>query len=185
QESCGCCLMERQMNRMEMYFNKSVYHMHELLMKSKTALMNMRSRVAFSVSLNSEENMRCMGPFRSNKTIDYKHAFLNLGGSYNTSTGIFTVPRSGVYVIALTVYSDAGSPGNTLAACAILHVNGKVVAGPSEKNKQDQEDSVTVVLALHLKAGDKVMVTLPIGCCICDSYHHYNTFSGFLLYPTE
>lgn len=100
-------------------------------------------------------------------------------------TGIFTVPRSGVYSIALTVYSDAGSPGNTLAACAGLLVNGQLVTGPREKNMQDQEDSATIVVALHLKAGDKVSVSLPIGCFLCDDSSHYNTFTGFLLYATD
>ncbi|KAI4815581.1 hypothetical protein KUCAC02_005722 [Chaenocephalus aceratus] len=68
---------------------------------------------------------------------------INLGDSYSTETGIFTVPRSRVYSLALTVYSDAGAPGNTLAACASLQVNGLVVAGSKDRNMQDQEDSAT------------------------------------------
>uniref|UniRef100_A0A3P8U9Y7 Cerebellin 20 n=1 Tax=Amphiprion percula TaxID=161767 RepID=A0A3P8U9Y7_AMPPE len=143
------------------------------------------SRVAFSVALNNESNMVCFGPFRADASVIYRHVFLNLGGDYNVSTGVFTVPRSGVYSLALTVYSDAGTPGGSLAACATLQVNGKVVAGPSERNTQDQEDSVTIVLALHLKAGDKVAVNLPTGCFLCDDKSHYNTFSAFLLYCTE
>lgn len=143
------------------------------------------SRSAFSVALTSEIGLKCFGPFRDDKLILYKHVFINLGNSYNPATGIFTVPRSGVYSLALTVYSDAGSPGNTLAACASLQVNGRVVAGPSEKNMQDQEDSATIVMAVHLNPGDRVSVNLPIGCFLCDDNSHYNTFSGFLLYATD
>lgn len=143
------------------------------------------SRSAFSVALTNGKNLKCFGPFRDDKLIIYEHIFINLGDGYSAETGIFTVPRSGVYSLALTVYSDAGSPGNTLAACASLRVNGQVVAGPREKNMQDQEDSATIVVALHLQAGDQVAVNLPIGCFLCDDNSHYNTFTGFLLYATD
>ncbi|TMS07210.1 Complement C1q-like protein 2 [Larimichthys crocea] len=76
-------------------------------------------------------------------------------------------------------------PGNTLAACASLQVNDVVLAGPKDKNMQDQEDSATVVLAVHLNAGDQVSVKLPIGCFLCGDNSHYNTFTGFLLYATD
>lgn len=116
------------------------------------------------------------------QVVPFKQAFLNLGGGYNSTNGIFTVPHTGLYSLALTVYSDAGTPGGKLAACAGLQVNGQVVAGASEKNNLDQEDSSSAAVALHLKAGDQVAVFLPRGCLLCDDSSHYNTFSGFLLY---
>lgn len=127
----------------------------------------------------------CLGPFRDDRLIAYNAVFMNLGDSYSTDTGIFTVPRSGVYSLALTVYSDAGSPANTLAACARLLHNGREVAKTTDENMQDQEDSATIVVALRLAAGDQVSVHLPIGCFLCDGNSHYNTFSGYLLYATD
>ncbi|XP_070762180.1 complement C1q-like protein 4 [Enoplosus armatus] len=186
QASCGCCLMQQQIHRMKMFFNMSLNELEKELIKTKTVLNNVRaSRSAFSVALSNENNLKCFGPFRDDRLIAYKHVFINLGDGYSAETGIFTVPRSGVYSLALTVYSDAGSPGNSLAACAGLQVNGKLVAGPREKNMQDQEDSATIVVALHLKAGEQVAVNLPIGCFLCDDKSHYNTFTGFLLYATD
>uniref|UniRef100_UPI0037E7EC9E complement C1q-like protein 2 n=1 Tax=Semicossyphus pulcher TaxID=241346 RepID=UPI0037E7EC9E len=186
QASCGCCLMQQQIHRMKEFFNMSLSELEKELVKTKTVLNNVRaSRSAFSVALTSEKSLKCFGPYRDDKIIPYQHVFINLGGGYSLSTGIFTVPRSGVYSLALTVYSDAGAPGNTLAACAGLLVNGKVIAGPREKNMQDQEDSATIVVAVHLKAGDMVAVNLPIGCFLCDDSSHYNTFTGFLLYATD
>ncbi|XP_039987161.1 cerebellin 20 [Xiphias gladius] len=186
QASCGCCLMQQHIHRMKMFFNMSLNELEKELTKAKTVLNNVRaSRSAFSVALTSDSNLNCFGPFRDDKLIVYKHVFINLGDGYSVDTGIFTVPRSGVYSLALTVYSDAGSPGNSLAACASLQINGRLVAGPREKNMQDQEDSATIVVALHLKAGDQVAVNLPIGCFLCDDNSHYNTFTGFLLYATD
>ncbi|XP_034557454.1 C1q-related factor-like [Notolabrus celidotus] len=186
QASCGCCLMQQQIHRMTQFFNTSLNELEKELIKSITVLNNVRaSRSAFSVALTNQQKLDCLGPFRDDRLIAYKHVFINLGEGYNVDTGIFTAPRSGVYSLALTVYSDAGSPGNTLAACASLQVNGQVMAGPRERNMQDQEDSATIVLALHLQAGDKVAVNLPIGCFLCDNSSHYNTFTGFLLYATD
>ncbi|XP_049580980.1 cerebellin 20 isoform X2 [Syngnathus scovelli] len=186
QATCGCCLMQQKIHRMKMYFNTSLSELENELTRTKNTLNNIRaSRSAFSVALTNSDTLTCYGPFRDDKLITYQHVFINLGRGYNAATGVFTAPRDGVYSLALTVYSDAGSPGNSLAACANLQVNGQVVAGPKEKNKQDQEDSASIVLAIHLAAGDKVAVNLPIGCFLCDDKSHYNTFTGFLLYATD
>ncbi|XP_078100377.1 complement C1q-like protein 4 [Sander vitreus] len=184
--SCGCCLMQKQVERMESFFNISVNAMSKDLKKSKTALNNIReSRSAFSVALNNARQLSCFGPFTNKTVVIYKHVFINLGGGYSVETGIFTVPRSGVYSVALTVYSKAVSPFTTLAICAELQVNGQVVAGTRDINNEDLEDSGTFVVAIQLKAGDKVAVNLPIGCFLCDDSSHYNTFTGFLLYATD
>lgn len=142
------------------------------------------SRSAFSVALTNQPGWFCLGPFNDDKVVTYKDEFINLGNGYNVDSGVFTVPRSGVYSIALTVYSGGTIPPNALTVCASLQVNGVVVARPKEQNTQDKEDSATVVLSLHLNAGDQVAVVLPAGCSLCDNKSHYNTFTGFLLYAT-
>lgn len=134
------------------------------------------------MALYSDGGFRCLGPFSSRRDIVYKQVFINLGGSYDDGTGAFTIPRSGVYSLALTVYSDAGAADSKLAACAALQLNGLMLSEQSERNKQDQEDSATTVLAIHLKVGDVVSVSLGAGCFLCDDQNHYNTFSVFLLY---
>ncbi|XP_044057282.1 complement C1q-like protein 2 [Siniperca chuatsi] len=182
QASCGCCLMQKQVQRMEWFFNITHEEMKKELTKSKMALDNMRaSRSAFSVALNNDKSLNCYGPFTNDKLIVYKHAFINLGDGYNVQTGIFTVPRSGVYSLTVTIYAT----GSTLATCANLQVNGQVVSALLEQNGQDLEDSATVVVAMKLKAGDQVAVNLPKGCFVCDNSSHYNTFTGFLLYATD
>lgn len=40
--SCGCCLMKKQMNRLEMYFNITAEEMNKQLTMTKLALNNMR-----------------------------------------------------------------------------------------------------------------------------------------------
>ncbi|XP_026154528.1 cerebellin-4-like [Mastacembelus armatus] len=185
QGSCGCCLTLLEVNRLRAFFNTSLTKLEKEYSLTMQSLNNTEaSRAAFSVTLLSDERFKCYGPFSDNSSIIYRNVLLNQGGGYNVGTGIFTVPQSGVYSLAVTVYSDAGGPGNTLAACAGLQVNGQVVAASTDKNTNDQEDSANIVVVLQLKAGNQVAVNLTKGCFLCeDSY--YNTFSGFLLYPTE
>ncbi|XP_054455406.1 complement C1q-like protein 2 [Anoplopoma fimbria] len=183
QATCGCCLMQKQIQRMESFFNMGVEELNKNLTNSKTALNNIRaSRSAFSVALNNNVVLTCFGPFATNKIIIYQHVFLNLGGGYDVQTGVFTAPRSGVYSIAVTIYSN-GNLANHLDLSANLEVNGKVVGSLREKKSPDLEDSATMVMAVKLKAGDELAVVLSKGCLICDNRSHYNTFTGFLLYP--
>ncbi|KAL7848968.1 hypothetical protein SRHO_G00205910 [Serrasalmus rhombeus] len=183
-QTCGCCLMQKQMWRMETFFNMSLTELQRGLERAQGVLNTMRSsRSAFSVALT--DTRRCVGPNRADVVVQYQSVFINLGDGYNVSTGVFTVPRSGVYALALTVYSDAGAAGVLLAACGRMRRNGRVIAALNEYNTQDQEDSATVVLAVQMQAGDKVDVILPATCYLCDDNSHYNTFSGFLLYATD
>ncbi|XP_047450520.1 cerebellin-3-like [Mugil cephalus] len=183
--TCGCCAMLRQVNMMRTHFDTKLTELEKEVTKTDQTLNNMEAnRTAFTVSLYSDEGFRCYGPFGFNNIIVYKNVFLNKGGAYNMNTGIFTAPVSGVYSIALTIYSDAGSPGNLLAACVTLQVNGQAVAGAKELNTMDQEDSATIAVALQLTATDKVTVNLTKGCFLCDD-SNYNTFSAFLLYATQ
>uniref|UniRef100_A0A8D3D7M6 Cerebellin 20 n=1 Tax=Scophthalmus maximus TaxID=52904 RepID=A0A8D3D7M6_SCOMX len=133
-------------------------------------------RAAFSVSLLKDGGFRCIGPFGGDEVVIYEHVFLNLGGHYNGSTGVFTVPQAGLYTFAVTLHSDAGAPRSPLAACTGLQVNGRVAAEAREQNADDQEDSATAVVLLQLNAGDAVAVKLLKGCFLCDE-SHYNTFS--------
>lgn len=129
--------------------------------------------------------MKCHVPFTINKNIVYQHVFLNLGGGYDEQTGIFTAPCSGVYSLALTLYGNAVFLGEKLSTCASLRVNTQVVGSILERNGSDREDSATVFVAVKLKAGDQVAVSLLEGCFVCDDNNHYNTFTGFLLYSTD
>uniref|UniRef100_A0A3B3X389 C1q domain-containing protein n=1 Tax=Poecilia mexicana TaxID=48701 RepID=A0A3B3X389_9TELE len=162
---------------LEAVYKKSQFYFLTTLIFSSAG-----SRVAFSVSLYTGDNFKCFGPFGVDTVIAYQHIFINLGMAYNMATGVFTVTYPGVYSLAVTSFSDAGSPGNTLAVCTSLQVNGQIVAGSRELNRSDQEDSSTIAVALKLKAGDKVSVKLVKGCFLCDDSSHYNTFSAFLLY---
>ncbi|XP_069547140.1 complement C1q-like protein 2 [Brachyistius frenatus] len=181
--------MREQIGRMEWLFNHTFDHMKQDLQKSKMALNNMRaSRSVFSVALDDPNlKMARSSHFENDKPIIYNRIFINLGNGYDTETGIFTVPRCGVYNFAVTLYTSC-TPDLNWDMCARLEVNGKTVAQFIERSRQDPEDSSTAVLATELNAGDKVAVMLLSSCHICEDVsngNYMNTFTGFLLYATD
>uniref|UniRef100_A0A8D3E665 C1q domain-containing protein n=1 Tax=Scophthalmus maximus TaxID=52904 RepID=A0A8D3E665_SCOMX len=162
--SCGCCLMKKQMKRSEEFFDTVFAEMHKELTSAKTSLDGIRaSRSAFSVALSNDGPFACSGPFAADTPVVYKHALVNLGNGYSAQTGVFTAPLSGVYSLTVTVYAKF-APGTNAATCADLQVNGNVAASLSEPRGQDDEDSASVVVAMKLKAGDTVAVSLLKGC---------------------
>ncbi|MGH0189757.1 UNVERIFIED_CONTAM: hypothetical protein FKN15_038287, partial [Acipenser sinensis] len=182
--SCGCCLMQQRMQRLEWIFNHTMDQLRKDLDQASKRLNDLRaSHTAFSAALSTRTE--CVGPFRDNATLLYKKVFVNQGGAYSEQTGVFTAPRSGVYSFSVTVFSDAGAPGARLSIFALLQRNGQDLAGVHDDNYDDQEDSATQSLALQLHAGDQLSVRLVAGRVVCDDVSHYNTFSGFLVFPTD
>ncbi|XP_043094979.1 complement C1q-like protein 4 [Puntigrus tetrazona] len=182
--SCSCCVMQKKKWELEQYLNSTMNSLEDLLIRAQNTLKNIRdSRVAFSVGLTDKR--RCIGPLRAATNVVYQSIFINIGEAYNSTTGVFTVPQSGVYNLAFTVFSDAGSPGALLAVCANIRKNGVALAALREIYDQDQEDQATAVLLVQLTTGDRITISLQAGCWICDDQNHYNTFSGFLLYATD
>ncbi|TKS81361.1 Caprin-2 RNA granule protein 140 [Collichthys lucidus] len=170
------------MQRMSKFFDHAYGKVEEVLTETKTMLDNKRaSRSAFSVALNNSPRPVCFGPFSADQVIMYTHIFINLGSGYSLQNGIFTVPRSGVYSLSVTIYTPFGNPH----ACGNLMVNEKLVSVIPEQNGQDAEDSATIVTTMQLLANDRVFVILPRGCAVCDDTKHHNTFTGFLLYATK
>ncbi|KAM6987434.1 complement C1q-like protein 2 [Tautogolabrus adspersus] len=186
QAACGCCKTLREIDRMGTYFDTSLKELKEEYEQTKKTVTDIKAnRTAFSVALFEDGPFMCFGPFDELRPVIYKKVFFNMGDGYDPNTGIFLVPHSGVYSLAFTVYSDAGSPESKLAVCAELLVNGEVFVGSIDINRQDQEDSSSNVLVLHLERSDQVAVYLPSGCFLCDDGNHYNTFSAFLLHVTD
>lgn len=184
QDSCSCCVMLKKKWDLERYLNTSLNSLEDSLARAQTTLKNIReNQVAFSTGLADKK--RCVGPVKTAVNVTYQSIFINIGEAYNSTTGVFLVPRSGVYNLALTAFSDTGSAGVPLAICVSIRQNGVALAAIREKYDQDQEDQGTVVLLAELRAGDRITVSLQPGCWLCDDQNHYNTFSGFLLYATE
>ncbi|XP_050977661.1 uncharacterized protein LOC127172440 [Labeo rohita] len=138
---------------------------------------NRDREIAFSTSL-MQSGSGHVGPFTTDITLTYKNVYTNVGNAYNPITGIFTAPLKGAYWFSFSV---AGV--NSEASTASIMKNGqRVVTAHAHQSQGVLNSSKGVVLILEV--GDVVYVNLWSGRRIYDeSNKHFNTFSGYLLFP--
>ena len=99
----------------------------------------------------------------------------NIGGHYSPKTGVFTVPRPGLYMLSATVMSTSGK----YLHCAFL-VNDVVSARLFGTNYST--GSLNTVL--QLKKGDRVYIKKDSKHSKPSEYlvgNHWSMFSGYLI----
>ncbi|XP_067342071.1 cerebellin-1-like isoform X3 [Channa argus] len=137
--------------------------------------LNTESRkVAFSAALTTAGKI---GPFNTETQLIYKRVFTNIGGGYNSDTGIFTAPVKGVYYFRFTAFNNKN--GEWLAV-NLYHNSQKILHNSELANGHT---SISNGLVLQLEQGSTVSLRLQINCGLYDDTSSLNTFSGFLLFP--
>ncbi|XP_066518448.1 complement C1q-like protein 4 [Hoplias malabaricus] len=88
------------------------------------------SKVVFSAALRK---FGSLGPFSEETTVKYSHVFTNKGNGYDSTTGVFTAPISGVYLFLFYDHALGGE-----SAYLTLTKNGeRVVTTGHQKNTQE------------------------------------------------
>ena len=111
---------------------------------------------------------------------------LNIGGAMNTSSGIFTAPRNGIYSFhfSCTTHHPASLLGDVYVFISLI-LNGNNI-GRSETRSNDDDSYYTQSLhsTLELKTGDEVWISIAAidgGASLYDSSNHYTHFTGYFL----
>uniref|UniRef100_H3BHD2 Cerebellin 20 n=1 Tax=Latimeria chalumnae TaxID=7897 RepID=H3BHD2_LATCH len=178
-KACACCLIEQRLHRLETIVNKTLQKLTDDVTSINATLNFINGcNFAFSASFTG-----CSGPHTVNKTIVYENTFLNYGDAYDTSTGIFTAPKKGVYSFTFTVQVDISFSTTYTKLFTVLEKTGVPIVMTKDTSNIDQDDSSTNSAILHLEPGDTVQVKLVAGSKICGDKNNYNTFSGFLVFP--
>ena len=97
------------------------------------------------------------------------------GDNYNPSTGIYTVPYDGLYLIHARVLSSAYN------AAHWVKVDGVYAATSSQYDLDYQYQSASTSIVLHLVAEQEVAVEV-VGGTIDGTYPMGSTFGATLLY---
>ena len=136
-----------------------------------------QTNVAFSAYLSYAVSHMGIG-----HTIKPDKIYLNDGNSYNTHTGVFTVPRTGIYLLTFTV--DSYYLGYPVEVGLVVD---SVSMGTAKATSQGSNHHVqaTKVFILHLNAGQSVWLQTFYTANATISSHssdRFVTFSGVFLY---
>ncbi|XP_007558206.1 complement C1q-like protein 2 isoform X2 [Poecilia formosa] len=136
-------------------------------------------QVAFSAALRDSGSGN-IGPFTTATPLQYKKVFSNTGNSYNPSTGIFTATVSGMFFFRFSMFNNMTPAPNSVVS---LMKNNERLTSVWDTAASDVHDSGSNAVVISLKVGDNVFVQLEPNRAVYDDGMHYNTFSGFLLFP--
>ncbi|XP_062585200.1 complement C1q tumor necrosis factor-related protein 3-like [Saccostrea cucullata] len=111
------------------------------------------------------------------ETIVFPHVTSNVGGGYDATSGVFTVPQNGVYVL----FCSLATHSNGMIAKMVR--NGSPLHGIAVSASDGQIDTGSNVVVVYLQKGDIVWIqqhsTGAFLWTIADA--PLSTFSGFLL----
>merc|ERR1711872_871279 len=111
----------------------------------------------------------------------FDQVILNNGNAYDPSTGVFTAPVTGVYLIGVQLFTDGGETEHPFVD---IKINSMTAARMAFDEATGQEDSDATMIIWQLQAGDQVYIASEEGM----DYHYwgmYHTFfTGTLLAAT-
>ncbi|XP_051723057.1 complement component 1, q subcomponent-like 4 like [Ctenopharyngodon idella] len=137
---------------------------------------NEGKKVAFSAGLLASGTGQ-IGPFGTDKILEYKKVFSNVGNAYDSNTGIFIAPIKGVYYFRFYGHCHGG----TTMAITLLKNGQSQCSVHDWKPVSNGNASNGVVLTLEI--GDKIYTVLWKNTWVYDDLASYTSFSGFLIFP--
>lgn len=113
-------------------------------------------------------------------TVVFQWVFYNAGNGYDTTTGIFTCPRSGLYIFYINVEAVNGQEE---ASVQIMKNGSGRVSAVSERYADGHDSTGGNLLVEHITEGDRVWVE-TYSNDNQDLFRGFTSFSGVLIGST-
>ncbi|XP_048765836.2 cerebellin-3-like [Ostrea edulis] len=137
--------------------------------KDKCKTTRGHSIVAFTAKASSTHSIS------GETSAKFNSVDLNIGGGYNAAKGIFTAPKSGVYVFEWTIMTEVNKYAYTA-----LKVNGKRNAlSHCHNNSHGIHMLCTKMAIVRMKAGQRAWIYSFSGTS--NIHVNYSSFAGFML----
>ncbi|XP_048774842.2 complement C1q-like protein 3 [Ostrea edulis] len=173
--------LEEHQKSTKLQIQNSSLSMYNEITKVNDSLSNLRractgSNVAFTAGAHGLRDKYTVG-----QTVIFGRVVYQVGGGYNPTTGVFTAPKAGLYLIFCTVVANYGHTFWTT-----IKINGSTKTGVMAYNPESLNiyQSASNLVVYHLEAGDRVWIQLYSGDTLYSGFPD-STFSVTLINGSE
>ncbi|CAC5359537.1 C1QL [Mytilus coruscus] len=143
--------------------------LHMIMRAGPTLKDDLERRPTFFSSLKTSQTLSNIKDI-----VKFDDAKINIGGGYDSTTGIYTAPRNGIYIFSCTIMATGGGEVHFQ-----LNKNDQLYTGGYAA--KSNHGSQTVNSLIELRTGDKVYIKHRTSLSQIVHGSHYSTFSGYLL----
>ena len=117
------------------------------------------------------------------ETLVFPYVRHNHGGGYNASSGVFTAPRAGTYVVLATLQGWGRRAGDYSVLVYLVQDGSWQQVVVTEADRADDWDSTSMQAVLHLAAGSRVYLQAAGNKNSFSRVTSQCSFSGALVTP--
>ena len=119
------------------------------------------------------------------QTVQFATELLDIGGDYDPSTSVYTVPQTGTFRFSWTITIYKEGYYTTELVVNTAGIDSMMTNTRNSDSSYSVDETSTATTTVQLTTGDRVFIRVQIrsgSATIKSEYNGYSTFSGWLLH---